>query len=302
MTGTRETSMSTDASIPISGVMVPADAMSPADLLAHVRRIEALGYPSVWIPDMFGREIYVTAGYLLANTERIQVATGVAHIYGRDAIASVQAARTLAEFSGGRFIQGLGVSHPIAAEARGLEWRNPVVAITEYVTAMRGPTPLQTREPEPPVPIYVAAHGPKMMAAAAAVADGANTYMQVPEHTADARRVLGPHKVLNVVLPSCLSADPEVARAAGRRAVAMYLPLPAYQRQWAAQGFTPDDWAGTGSDRLVDTYVAWGDAPTLQAKMRAHIQAGATSIVLGTLPTSRAAGPWELLEALAPSA
>ena len=82
----------------------------------------------------------------------------------------------------------------------------------------------------------------------------------------------------------------------------MYLPLPAYQRQWAAQGFTPDDWAGTGSDRLVDTYVAWGDAPTLQAKMRAHIQAGATSIVLGTLPTSRAAGPWELLEALAPSA
>ncbi len=288
----------------VAGVMVGADAMSPSELIDHVRRLESLGYSAVWIPDVFGREIYVTAGFILAHTERIKVASGIAHIYGRDPVASTQAARTLSELSGGRFIQGLGVSHPIAAEMRGLTWQNPVATIRSYVTAMRGPTPIHTPADAPPVPIYIAAHGPKMLAAAAEVADGANTYMQVPGHTAEARRILGPDRSLNVVLPCCLSTDPVAARAAGRRAVSIYLPLPAYQRQWAAQGFTPDDWAGKGSDRLVDTYVAWGDIDTITARMREHIDAGASEIELAPLNPDRSRpGPaWDLLEALAPTA
>ncbi len=109
----------------IGGVIVPADMMSPGDLVDYVRRLEALGYDSVWIPDMFGREIYVTCGYLLDNTTTIKVASGIAHVYGRDAIASAQAARTLSELSGGRFIHGVGISHPPAAELRGLTWEPP---------------------------------------------------------------------------------------------------------------------------------------------------------------------------------
>ena len=99
----------------VGGVMVAGDALSPRALVDHVRRLEALGYDSAWITDVFGREIYVTAGHLLAHTDRIKVASGIAHIYGRDPIASRQAGLTLSELSGGRFIQGLGVSHPIAA-------------------------------------------------------------------------------------------------------------------------------------------------------------------------------------------
>ena len=103
-------------------------------------------------------------------TGRIRIGTGIAHIYGRDPVDSAQAGRTLAEFSGGRFVQGLGVSHPIAAEMRGLSWEPPVGKSRAYLAAMRGELPLSTAQPEPDVPLYLAAHGPKMLGVAAELA------------------------------------------------------------------------------------------------------------------------------------
>lgn len=259
---------------PVSGVMTIPDSMSSEGIVAHVRRLEALGHRSVWIPDMFGREIYITAGYILANTETITVASAVAHVYGRDPIASAQAGRTLSDLYGGRFIQGLGVSHPIASEMRHVPWENPVTKTRDYVTALRQPTPLFSFDKSAPVPIYIAAHGPKMLGVAAEGADGANSYMQTTEHTT----------------------------AAGHRAVSIYLPLPAYQRQWAAQGFTEADWSNGGSDRLIDTYIAWGDIDTVFERMNAHIAAGASAIVLAALNPDLSAhdSPWDLVEAVAP--
>ena len=287
----------------IGGVIVPADTMRPGDLVEYVQRLESLGYDSVWIPDMFGREIYVTCGYLLDNTTTIKVASGIAHVYGRDAIASAQAARTLAELSGGRFIHGLGISHPPAAELRGLTWEPPISKMRDYLVAMKAQMRgglLHTPADPPAVPVYLAAHGPQMMRVAADLADGANTYMQPPEHTHESRVTLGPDKVLNVVLPCVLNTDPEVARGAARRALSIYLPLPAYQRQWAANGFDERDWAGTGSDRLVDAFVAWGDADTILERVTAHRDAGADQILLGASQPDRSGPPWDLLEALAP--
>ncbi len=280
--------------------MTAADTMSLDGLVGHARRLERLGYDAMWMPDVFGREIYVTAGYVLANTSRLRVASGIAHIYGRDPIASAQAARTLSELSQGRFIQGLGVSHPIAAEIRGVPWEDPVAKTRDYLTAMAR-APIRT-PPSPPVPVYLAAHGPKMLGVAAEAADGANTYMMPPEHTAEARQILGPDRSLNVCLPCCLSTDTDAARAAARRAISMYLPLPAYQRQWVRYGFDDRDWSDGGSDRLVDTFVAWGDEATLRDRFAAHIDAGATEIELAALnpdPDDRGA-PWDLLETLAP--
>ena len=289
----------------VGGVVVPADTMAPEALVQYVQRLEELGYDSVWIPDMFGREIYVTCAHLLANTSTIRVASGIAHVYGRDAIASAQAARTLAELSGGRFIHGLGISHPPAAELRGLTWEPPIAKMRDHLVAMtaqmRGGL-LHTPAEPPPVPVYVAAHGPQMLRLAAELADGANTYMQPPEHTAEARRVLGPDKALNVVLPCVLSTDPHTARSAARRALSIYLSLPAYQRLWAANGFDATDWAGRGSDRLVDAFVAWGDVDALGERIAAHIDAGARQVLLGATNPDRSdpGPPWDLLEALAP--
>ena len=288
-----------------TGVIVAADTMSVDDLVEYVRQLEGLGYESVWIPDMFGREIYVMAGHLLSHTTTLKVATGIAHVYGRDAIASAQAARTLSELSAGRFIHGLGVSHPPAAELRGLTWEPPIEKMRTYLaelrTAMAGGL-LHTPADPPPTPVYVAAHGPRMMQVAAEFADGANTYMQPPEHTATSRAALGPDKELSVVLPCVLTTDADAARAAGRRALHIYLPLPAYQRQWAAFGFDESDWTGRASDRLVDAYVAWGDADAIRSRVDDHLDAGATQVQLSVnRPDRHATGhPWELLEALAP--
>ncbi|MFT4658895.1 MAG: putative F420-dependent oxidoreductase [Candidatus Aldehydirespiratoraceae bacterium] len=290
----------------MSGVIVAADTMNPAALIAYVQRLESLGYDSVWIPDMFGREIYVTAGYLLSNTTTMKVATGIAHVYGRDAIATAQAARTLSELSDGRFILGLGISHPPAAELRGLTWQPPIDKIRTYLSDVRTAVAgglLHTPANPPPIPIFLAAHGPKMMQVAADLADGANTYMQPAEHTHATRETLGPTKQLSVVLPCVLTTDADAARAAGRRALHIYLPLPAYHRQWRAFGFDESDWVGRASDRLVDAHVAWGSAEEIQRRIDEHLDAGATQVQLAVNHADKQATepPWDLLEALAPT-
>lgn len=285
----------------VTGVIVPADMFRPDDLVAHVQRLEELGYETAWITDMFGRHIYVTAAHLLAATRRLRVGTGIAHIYGRDAVDSAQAARTLAELSGGRFVHGLGVSHPIAAEMRGLVWEPPVAKSRAYLQAMRGELPLSTAAPDPQVPLYLAAHGPKMLAVAAELADGAMSYMQTPDGCAAARTILGPTKALNVVVPSCITTDAAVGRAMGRRALAMYLPLPAYHRVWRTDGFDETDWASPGSDRLIDRYYNWGSEADVTARMQALVDAGATSIIVGASPNDPEdrESVWQTLEALA---
>jgi probable F420-dependent oxidoreductase len=286
----------------VNGVILAADTMEKQELLDTVLRLERLGYDEAWVTDMYGREIYATAAWLLAKTSRIRIASGIAHIYGRDAVASAQAGRTLSELSGGRFVQGVGVSHPIAATMRGLEWENPIDKASSYLSAMRGETPLNIRASSESVPLYLAAHGPKMLGVAARYADGANIYMQMPEYMDFARSTLGPDKVLNVVLPCCLTTDREVGLAAGRAALSIYLPLPAYQRQWAKQGFDESDWAGKGSDRLVESYVPWGDAETITDRMRQYLDAGATNIIVSSMPTDRRNPDtrWGLLEVFAP--
>ena len=169
-----------DEAVTAFGVIVNVDGFAPDTLVAHIRRIEALGFDSVWITDMFGRDVYVTAGFLLANTERIKVGSGIVPIYGRDATASAQAARTLDELYGGRFLHGLGLSHPAMAEARGHTWQDPIAMATTYVTDVREARLLRPPLAERDVPVYLAAHGPKMLAGPAQVADGVLTYMQTP--------------------------------------------------------------------------------------------------------------------------
>jgi len=175
----------------VDGVLFYTDAMRPRDCVADALRLEALGYDSIWLPDLFGRELFITAGYLLAATTRLRVATGIANIYARDAMSSAQAARTLSELYGGRFILGLGVSHPQAASARGHVWQPPVEKLSGYLAGIASAS-INAPEPLNVAPIFVAAHGPRLLALAAERADGANTYLMPPEHTQQARTILGP--------------------------------------------------------------------------------------------------------------
>jgi len=285
----------------VDGVLLYTDAMPPQDCVVDALRLEALGYDSIWLPDLFGRELFVTAGYLLAATTRLRVATGIANVYARDPMSAAQAARTLSELYDGRFILGLGVSHPEAASARGHRWEPPVRKLAAYLAGIASAT-LNAPEPPSAAPIFIAAHGPRLLALAAEHADGANTYLMPPEHTRQAREILGPEKQLNVVLPCCLCADASVARSVARRGLSMYLQLPAYRRQWARFGFDARDSSDGGSDHLIDTLVAWGDEGDVRAGISAHVEAGADRIIAvpyNAAPKSRER-PWNLLAALAP--
>ena len=291
-----------DDAVSAFGVIVNVDGYALDALVAHIRRIEALGYESVWITDMFGRDVYVTAGYLLAHTERIKVGSGIVPIYGRDATASAQAARTLDEMYGGRFIHGLGLSHASMAEARGHVWQDPIAKATTYVTEVRAATLLRPPLAGRDVPVYLAAHGPKMLAGPARVADGVLTYMQTPRACAELRTTVGPDTTVNLMMPCCLTTDAAVGRRMGRNALRIYLSLPAYQRLWRREGFAPADWADGGSDALVDTYMNWGDRDAITGRLRRCLDAGISNIIVSAAP-SRRGDPdsvWPLLEALAP--
>jgi probable F420-dependent oxidoreductase len=283
----------------VGGVLSATDAMQPKELIAHALRLEELGYDAIWLPDLHGRELFVTAGFVLAQTTRLRVATGIANVYGRDALSSAQAARTLSELYGGRFILGLGVSHPQAAQVRGHQWIPPVAKLRSYLDEIAAASP-RSPEPASAAPIYIAAHGPKLLALAAESADGANTYLMPPDHTRQAREILGPDKVLNVVLPCCLCEDAKRARQVARAGLSIYLELPAYHRQWLRFGLDDTDWQSKGSDRLVDTCVAWGSEAAIRDRITAYVDAGASQVQLLPYNPEGRGLHWELLEALAP--
>jgi probable F420-dependent oxidoreductase len=279
------------------------DGLAAGELASFAQRLEILGYEGLWVPEFFGREPFSTVSFLLANTQRLRVATGIANVYARDAIVAAQARQTLAELSGGRFVLGLGVSHPPMAEAHGLPWVAPLRKMRAYLDTLEA-TPVQSPPPVEPAPIWIAAHGPLLLKLAAERAQGANTYLMPPAHTRMARERLGPGGRLNVVLPSCLCEDAELARRIARKALRIYLPLPAYRKQWCDWGFQASDFEDGGSDRLVDSTVAWGDETKIRARMAAHLEAGASQIAISPLnPEGRGPTPhWKLLEALAPTA
>jgi len=282
------------------GLLFPVDHLAAADVAALAVALERLGYDSLWIPEIFGREPLATAGYVIAKTTRIGVATGIANVYARDAVAAAQARRTLAELSGGRFTLGLGVSHPPIAAARGHAWEPPVSKVRAYIDAIEKVTP-QSVAPAKPAPIVIAGHGPKLLALAAERADGAHTYLVTPEHTRRARTILGPAKSLRVVLPFHVSSDSARAHAAARAGLAIYLQFPAYHRMWETLGLADADWTGQASDRLIDSVTACGSPDRIRARAREYLDAGATQILLSPLKPLRVDGEMaEALETLAP--
>jgi probable F420-dependent oxidoreductase len=286
------------------GVWMSQEMLSAADAAAQARRVEAWGYGALWQPEAMGRNVLVHSGWILAHTTSLVVATGIANIYGRDPMACAGAQLALAEASNGRFLLGLGVSHmPLVEGVRRHAYGKPVATMREYLTAMAVAPYVAPRPAEKP-PTVVAALGPKMLALSAEIADGAHPYNVTPEHTARARGILGPGKLLCPEQMVLLETDPTKARAAARRHLAVYLPLPNYANNWFTLGFTSDDVLNGGSDRLVDAMVAWGDEGAIRTRIQAHWDAGADHVCIQPLSVCEdAAAPADerILELLAPA-
>jgi probable F420-dependent oxidoreductase len=147
----------------------------------------------------------------------------------------------------------------------------------------------------------LAALGPKMLELSAALADGAHPYNVTPEHTREARAILGPGKLLCVEQAAILETRPDEARARARRFMELYLGLPNYVNNWRRLGFSDADFAGGGSDRLIDAIVAWGDERAILSRIEEHWQAGADHVCVQAIGASGMPDE-KLLERLAPAA
>lgn len=262
-----------------------------------VAELEELGFGAIWIPEGFGsKEAFAHAGLLLAASDRIVVATGIASLWARDPMAMSNGARTLAEAYPGRFLLGIGVSHAVRAEGRGHHYASPIDKMSAYLDAMdEAPAPAVT----PEAPRVLAALGPRMLALARDKASGAHPYFVPVEHTVFAREVLGPDRFLAPEQLVVLETDPSKARAIGREFISHYMFLPNYANNWLRLGWGDEDLAEPYSDRFVDAAVAWGDAAAVESRVKEHIDAGADHVALQVLREDSGEFPLEELRELA---
>ena len=281
------------------------DSLDAEGVRAYARRVEELGYGTLWVPETVGREPFTLLGMLAGETSRLALGTSIVGIWGHDAQTTRMASLTLSEATGGRFVLGLGVSHPhLAEKLRGHRFEAPLTRMREFLAAYRGAViraPALDGSAEPPV--LVAALRERMTELAATDADGAFPYLVTPEHVAGMRRTLdaaspGERKLLAVTLPVVLGSGPE-ATGAARAYLKPYLRTPTYQATWALQGFEPPDWEPPGSDRLVDAMVAVGDVASVRERLEEMRAAGADHVALIPLAPDGTTEHVATLEALA---
>jgi probable F420-dependent oxidoreductase len=270
------------------GVWCGAFTVAPAaEARPAAREIEALGYDALWFPEGLGtRESFTNAAVLLAATDRIRVASGIANIWGRDGVSAANAARVLADAFDDRYVLGLGVSHPRQVDPRGHTYRRPVATMRAFLHAMDDDpfvSPDGTAVARPPVRRVLAALRPPMLRLARERALGAHTFLVPVEHTRRAREILGPDALLAVEQKVVLADAPEDARARARAALAWYLDTPNYLDNLRWLGFAEEDFAGGGSDALLDALIVAGDEETIAARCEAHLDAGATQVAVHPL-------------------
>jgi probable F420-dependent oxidoreductase len=219
------------------------------------------------------------------------VATGIANIYARDPVTTAAGQNTLAEAYPGRFLLGLGVSHiPLVEQLRGHTYGKPIGSMRAYLDAMDRASYRAVPPSIKPIRV-LAALGPQMLRLAAERADGAHSYFVTPEHTERAREILATDRILAVEQAVVLETDATKAREIARAHTVRYLALPNYVNNLRRLGFTDADLNDSGSDRLVDAIVAWGDLAAVIDRIRAHQSAGADHVCIQVLPADPQALP-----------
>jgi probable F420-dependent oxidoreductase len=263
--------------------------------------LDELGYGALWLPEAIGRNPMAHAALLGASTRHMTLATGVANVYARDAMAMRAAHETLTDALPDRFVLGLGISHQPAIEGiRGQTFHPPLTHMRRYLDDM-DTARYSARPADTALWRVLGALGPRMLELAGDRCHGALTYNVTVDHTAQARHILGPDPVLAVELAVVFDQDRARAHEVARRHLARYLPLPNYANNLRRLGFADDEVTGSGSDRLVEALVAWGDVDRIGAAVAEHLDAGADHVCLQVLdPGGGVPVPaWRELAALA---
>jgi probable F420-dependent oxidoreductase len=275
-------------------------AAAVADEPPAIRRIEELGYGSVWTGEVIGgKEAFAHASLALAATSSIIVGTGIANVWARHPATMEAGGATIAAAWPGRFVLGIGASHAAMVERSGQTYAKPLAHMKRYLDAMDAAIDDVPATPTP-LPRVLAALGPKMLELARERTHGAHPYFVPPEHTPVAREILGPDRLLIPEQAVVLNSDPSVARAIARAHTTFYLKLPNYLNSLRHLGYDEEDFANGGSDRLVDGVVAWGDEQAIAKRVGELRTSGADHVLLQPLADDLA-GVVEQLERLAPA-
>ncbi len=248
----------------------------------QAKDIEALGYGAVWIGGSPPAELNWVEPILEA-TRTLRVATGIVNIWTAAPGPVAESFHRIDGAHPGRFLLGIGVGHPEAHT----EYRKPLEALNDYLDELDTyGVPIERR--------VVAALGPRVLRLSAQRSAGAHPYLTTPEHTAEARQIIGPQAFLAPEHKVVMTTDTDDARAVGRRALGIYLNLQNYLHNWKRLGFTDADVSAPGSDALVDATVAYGTAEQIAARLLGHLDAGADHVAVQVLTR-----PEKLVPALA---
>ena len=234
--------------------------------------LEKIGYGAFWVGGSPGADLAVPERILDATVE-IVVATGIVNIWASPPDEVARSYHRIAERHPGRFLLGIGVGHP---EATGDRYRHPYAALVEYLDVLDDAG-------VPRDDVVLAALGPRVMRLAADRTAGAHPYLTTPDHSREAREVLGAGPLLAPEQKVVLEADARRARAVARPALQHYLELVNYRANLRRLGFTDDDMADGGTDELIEGLVAHGDDGTVAARVREHLDLGADHVCLQLL-------------------
>jgi probable F420-dependent oxidoreductase len=246
-----------------------------ADRIDEVAELETLGYGTFWLGSSPESDLGLVE-QLLDATGSITIATGIVNVWQTE---PEDVSRSFHRIGSDRLVLGVGVGHKQIDQA----YEKPYDKLVGYLDRLDVPRDK----------LLLAALGPKVLKLAAERTAGAHPYLVPVEHTAAARVVLR-DRILAPEVTAVVEEDPEAARAIAREQLAYYFTLTNYTNNWQRWGFTADEVAAPGSDRLIDALVAHGSPEQVAAKLRAHVDAGADHVAIQSLNGRYA----ELAEAL----
>jgi probable F420-dependent oxidoreductase len=262
------------------GIWSPSDGWEHSpDLADTAVELEELGYGVLWLGSSRGDLELPTT--LLARTRRLVLATAIINVWTNPAQGLAVRYAQLEAQTPNRLLIGLGSSHAPLVEPAGFSYRKPLHRLASYLDELDQSVPTIPTDRR-----VLAALGPRALELAARRSAGAHPYLVTPEHTRQARELIGPGPLLAVEQKLVLETDPALARAIARARLAQYLKLPNYTNSFLRQGFTEADFEHGGSDRLVDGLVAWGSVERVLERVAEHHAAGADHVAIQVLDST----------------
>ena len=230
--------------------------------------LESLGYGTVWEGGSPPAGLS-HAEAILDATSTMKVATGIVNVWRADAVEVAHSYHRIEAAHPGRFLLGIGVGHPEATAT----YHSPYQTLVEYLDVLDAEgVPAERR--------ILAGLRPRVLRLAGTRTAGAHPYLVTPEHSRLARGILGAGKLLAPEQRVVVEADLARARAVGRSSVRPYLRLSNYTTNLQRLGFTAQDVAGEGSDRLIDALVISGDDAQIRQRFEEHHEAGADHVAV----------------------